>query len=109
MDSEQLKWFENKLYKISKIPSSRFDREMQATWFGTDPSQQLRDEINFSRFTARLQHRWSQILLKPMQIQLALQMPNLKNDKRIVVTLFNSCYTIWLRPIPLDLEVNASV
>ena len=93
MDSEQLKWFENKLYKISKIPSSRFDREMQATWFGTDPSQQLRDEINFSRFTSRLQHQWSQILLKPIQIQLALQMPELHNDKRILNAIglqFNS-------------------
>ena len=93
MDSDQLRWHENKLYKISKIPSSRFDRENQATWFGTDPTQQLRDEINFSRFTSRLQHKWSQILLKPIQIQLALQMPELRNDKRIlgaIGLIFNS-------------------
>lgn len=93
MDSEQLRWFESKLYKMSKIPASRFDKEMQATWFGTDPSQQLRDEINFSRFVSRLQHQWSQIILKPLQIQLALQMPELKNDKRILNSIsiqFNS-------------------
>lgn len=93
MDSEQLKWFESKLYKMSKIPESRFDRDNQATWFGTDPSQQLRDEIKFSRFTTRLQHTFAEILLKPMRIQLALQIPDIKNDKRILNSVglhFNS-------------------
>ena len=93
MDSEQLKWFESKLYEMSKIPESRFDRENQATWFGTDPSQQLRDEIKFSRFTTRLQHTFAEIILKPMRIQLALQIPDLKNDKRILNSVgvhFNS-------------------
>ena len=93
MDSEQLKWFESKLYKMSKIPESRFDRENQATWFGTDPSQQLRDEIKFSRFTTRLQHTFAEIILKPMRIQLALQIPDIKNDKRILNSVgvhFNS-------------------
>ena len=93
MDSEQLKWFESKLYKMSKIPESRFDRDNQATWFGTDPSQQLRDEIKFSRFTTRLQHAFAEILLKPIRIQLALQIPDIKNDKRILNSVglhFNS-------------------
>lgn len=93
MDSEQLKWFESKLYKMSKIPESRFDRDSQATWFGTDPSQQLRDEIKFSRFTKRLQYTFSEILLKPLRIQLALQIPDIKNDKRILNAIglhFNS-------------------
>lgn len=93
MDSEQLKWFESKLYKMSKIPESRFDRDNQATWFGTDPSQQLRDEIKFSRFTTRLQHTFAEILLKPIRIQLALQIPDIKNDKRILNSVglhFNS-------------------
>ena len=93
MDSEQLKWFESKLYRMSKIPESRFDRENPSTWFGTDPSQQLRDEIKFSRFIMRLQHTFAEILLKPIRIQLALQMPDLKNDKRILNAIglhFNS-------------------
>lgn len=92
-NSEQLKYFEFKLYKQSKIPSSRFDKEMQSTWFGTDPSQTLRDEINFSRFVTRLLNVFSQILLKPIQIQVALQLPDLKNDKRILNAIglrFNS-------------------
>ena len=93
MDSEQLKWFESKLYKMSKIPESRFDRENPSTWFGSDPSQQLRDEIKFSRFTIRLQHIFAEILLKPIRIQLALQIPDIKNDKRILNSVglhFNS-------------------
>lgn len=93
MDSEQLKWFESKLYKMSKIPQSRFDNDNPSTWFGTDPSQQLRDEIKFSNFTKRLQHVFSEILLKPIRIQLALQIPDIKNDKRILNSIclhFNS-------------------
>lgn len=92
-DSEQLKWFAAKLYKMSKIPESRFDKEAQSTWFGTDPSQALRDEINFGRFTSRLRSNFSEILLKPIRIQLALQVPDIKNDKRILDSIglqFNS-------------------
>ena len=83
-DSEQLKFFASKLYKISKIPESRFDKEAGASWFGTDPSQALRDEINFGRFTARLRSTFGELILKPLRIQLALQIPELKNDKRIL-------------------------
>ena len=83
-DSEQLKFFASKLYKISKIPESRFDKEAGASWFGTDPSQALRDEINFGRFTARLRSTFGEIILKPLRIQIALQIPELKNDKRIL-------------------------
>jgi hypothetical protein len=69
---------------MSKIPISRFDKEAQATWFGSDPTQQLRDEIDFSRFVTRLRNTFGEILLKPIRIQLTLQLPNIKNDKRIL-------------------------
>ncbi len=92
-DSDQLKYFESKLYKMSKIPGSRFDKDNQATWFGTDASQQLRDEINFSRFVTRIRSVFANIILKPLRIQLALQIPAIKNDKRILDSIslrFNS-------------------
>ena len=92
-DSDQLKYFESKLYKMSKIPGSRFDTENQATWFGTDASQQLRDEINFSRFVTRIRSVFANVILKPLRIQLALQIPDIKNDKRILDSIslrFNS-------------------
>lgn len=83
-DSDQLKYFENKLYKMSKIPQNRFDAEAQSTWFGSDPTQTLRDEINFARFVARLRNSFTEIILKPLRIQLTLNMPALKGDKRIL-------------------------
>lgn len=92
-DSDQIKYFESKLWKSSKIPLSRFDKEAQATWFGTDPTQALRDEIIFSRFVIRLRNTFSEILLKPLRIQLSLSVPDLKNDKRILNSVslrFNS-------------------
>lgn len=86
-DSEQLKYFLSKLYKMSKIPESRFDKENGATWFGTDASQVLRDEINFGRFVERLRHTFAEIIIKPIQIQLSLMIPDLKNDKRILESI----------------------
>lgn len=83
-DSDQIKWFENKLYKMSKIPINRFDKEAQATWFGTDPTQAMRDEIDFARFINRLRNNFGLILLKPLRIQLTLSIPDIKNDKRIL-------------------------
>ena len=92
-DSDQIKYFLSNLYKMSKIPESRFDKESQVTWFGSDPTQALRDEIDFSRFVTRLRNTFSEILLKPIRIQLSLSIPDIKNDKRILDSIslrFNS-------------------
>lgn len=83
-DSDQIKWFENKLFKMSKIPLNRFDKDAQSTWFGTDPTQALREEIDFARFITRLRNTFSEIMLKPLRIQLSLSIPDIKNDKRIL-------------------------
>lgn len=92
-DSDQIKYFESKLYKMSKIPENRFDKEAQSTWFGSDPTQALRDEIAFGRFVTRLRNAFGEILLKPLRIQLTLSIPDIKNDKRILDAIslrFNS-------------------
>ena len=92
-DSEQLKYFLSKLYKMSKIPENRFDKEAQNTWFGSDATQQLRDEINFSRFVDRIRNSFAEILLKPLRIQVALSIPDIKADKRLLDAIslrFNS-------------------
>ena len=83
-DSEQLRWFLSKLYKMSKIPENRFDKEAQTTWFGSDATQQLRDEINFSRFTERIRNAFAELILKPLRISIALSIPDIKNDKRLL-------------------------
>lgn len=92
-DSDQIKYFESKLYKMSKIPMTRFDKDSQSTWFGTDATQALREEIMFSRFVNRLRNVFGEILLKPLRIQISLLLPSLKNDKRILDAIslrFNS-------------------
>lgn len=92
-DSDQIKWFKTQLWKMSKIPISRFDSEAQQTWFGSDPTAQLREEIDFGRFVTRLRNTFIEILLKPIRIQLSLQIPDIKNDKRILDSVsmkFNS-------------------
>jgi hypothetical protein len=83
-DSEQLRWFLSKLYKMSKIPENRFDKEAQTTWFGSDATQQLRDEINFSRFTERIRNAFAELMLKPLRISITLSIPDIKNDKRLL-------------------------
>lgn len=96
-DSDQIKYFESKLYKMSKIPENRFDKESQSTWFGSDPTQALRDEITFTRFVNRLRNNFSEIILKPIRIQLTLQLPEIKNDKRILdaVSLRFNSYNLF--------------
>ena len=92
-DSDQIKFFQNKLYSMSKIPSSRFEKDAQSAWFGTDPTQALREEINFTRFVNKMRDVFALILLKPLRIQISLQVPDLKNDKRILNAIslhFNS-------------------
>ena len=96
-DSDQIRYFESKLWEMSKIPINRFDKEAQSTWFGSDPTQALRDEINFSRFVTRLRNTFAEILLKPLRIQLSLSIPDIKNDKRILdsVTLRWNSYNLF--------------
>jgi hypothetical protein len=82
---------------MSKIPENRFDKESQSTWFGSDPTQALRDEITFTRFVNRLRNSFSEIILKPIRIQLTLQLPEIKNDKRILdaVSLRFNSYNLF--------------
>jgi len=96
-DSDQIRYFESKLWKMSKIPANRFDKEAQTTWFGNDPTQALREEIDFSRFVTRLRNTFAEILLKPLRIQLSLSVPDIKNDKRILdsVTLRWNSYNLF--------------
>lgn len=83
-DNDQMKFFKNQLYKISKIPLSRFDQESGETWFGADATSVARVEIDFSRFVIRLRNIFSQIMIKPLQLQLAADHPELLENKEIL-------------------------
>lgn len=104
-DNDQLKFFKNQLYKISKIPISRFDQEAGETWFGTDASSVARIEINFARFVTRLRNQFSQIIIKPLQLQLALDFPELQDNKQILeaVSLKYQSYNLFEELMELEI------
>lgn len=83
-DNDQLKYFKNQLYKISKIPLSRFDQESGETWFGSDATSVARTEIDFARFVNRLRNQFAQIMIKPLQLQLALSIPELQDNRQFL-------------------------
>lgn len=83
-DNDQLKYFKNQLYKISKIPLNRFDQESGETWFGTDATSVARTEIDFARFVTRLRNIFSEIMIKPLQLQLACSFPELSDDRYLL-------------------------
>lgn len=107
-DSDQLTYHLNKLYKISKIPLGRFDKDAQATWFGSDPTAVLRDEINFGRFVNRLRATWSEIILKPLRIQVSLSIPDIKNDKRILdaISLRFNTYNQFTEMMEIEIDTK---
>lgn len=83
-DNDQLKFFKNQLYKVSKIPLNRFDQESGETWFGADATSVARTEIDFARFVTRLRNQFAQIIIKPIQLQIALSIPELQNNKQLL-------------------------
>ena len=83
-DNDQMKFFKNQLYKISKIPLSRFDQESGETWFGADATSVARVEIDFARFVTRLRNIFAQIMIKPLQLQLAADHPELLDNKEVL-------------------------
>ena len=107
-DSDQLTYHLNKLYKISIIPLGRFDKDAQATWFGSDPTAVLRDEINFGRFVNRLRATWAEIILKPLRIQVSLSIPDIKNDKRILdaISLRFNTYNQFTEMMEIEIDTK---
>ena len=83
-DDRTLVYFRNQLYKMSKIPLTRFDQENGETWFGTDATSIARTEINFARFVQRLRNKFGQVLIKPLQMQLACDIPELAENRQLL-------------------------
>lgn len=104
-DNDQLKFFKNQLYKVSKIPLNRFDQESGETWFGTDPTSVARTEIDFGRYVTRLRNVFSQIMIKPLQLQLALTIPDLQDNKQILeaISLQYKSYNLFEELMELEL------
>ena len=104
-DNDQLKFFKNQLYKVSKIPISRFDQEAGETWFGTDATSVARIEINFARFITRLRNQFSQIIIKPLQLQLSLMIPELQGNRQILEAISLKYHSYNLFEEMMDIEL----
>ncbi len=87
MDSDYLKFFKNQLYKVSKIPLNRFDQESGEAWFGTDASSYARTEIDFARYVGRLRNIFSKIMIKPLQLQLCMDVPELQDNQPFLTAI----------------------
>lgn len=87
MDSDYLKFFKNQLYKVSKIPLNRFDQESGEAWFGTDASSYARTEIDFARYVNRLRNIFSKIMIKPLQLQLCMDVPELQDNQPFLTAI----------------------
>jgi hypothetical protein len=104
-DNDQLKFFKNQLYKVSKIPLSRFDQESGETWFGSDPTSTARTEIDFARFVNRMRNQFSQIILKPIQLQLCLDIPELQDNRQFLdsISLQYKSYNLFEEMMDMEL------
>lgn len=104
-DNDQLKYFKNQLYRISKIPASRFDQESGETFFGTDSTSVMRTEIDFGRYVTRLRNTFAQIMIKPLQLQLAIQFPDLQENKDILdaIQLQYRSYNLFEEMLEMEL------
>lgn len=104
-DNDQLKYFKNQLYKISKIPLNRFDQEAGETWFGADATSVARTEIDFGRYVQRQRNIFSQIMIKPLQIQLALDIPELADNRQLLeaVSVQYKSYNLFEEMMDMEL------
>lgn len=105
-DTDTLTFFKNQLYKMSKIPLSRFDADSGTTWMGSEPTDYLRDEINFGRYVARLRNIFAQIILKPISIQLCLDMPEFQNNRPFLqcIQLHFKSYNVFEEMMEIELN-----
>lgn len=79
-DTEALKYFNDKLKHVSKIPYNRFMYEDGGGDFNLAADGMIRDEIKFSKFVRRLRSAFQEILVKPMYLQMCLKYPEFAND-----------------------------
>lgn len=78
-DTDIIDYFYKKLKIDSKIPMSRFDREGGAS-FSISADGLEREEVRFNKFIIRLRTMFNEILVKPLYIQMCLDIPELAND-----------------------------
>lgn len=104
MTTENNEYYNRKFYRAARIPYSRFDANSSESW-NADARSQIREEISFGRFVDRIRDILKMLLLRPMYMQLVLDMPELKDDSTILKAInikFNS-YSIFEELMHMDI------
>ena len=103
-ETQSVSFWEQRLYKISKIPINRFDPSSNDSWT-SDPTSQQREEIKFSTFINDTREKYSEIILKPLKISLCLSFPDLINDNEILdsVTLIYQHNNVFEEMAEIDI------
>ena len=86
-DTEALRYFRDKLRQASKIPFTRFEKEQGEGTFSLSAEGIAREEIRFSKFISRLRAIFSEILIKPLYIQMCLKHKSIMTDMNYRVNL----------------------
>ena len=83
-ENDMLEWFYSALKRASRIPFGRFDKESGGGNIFSDASEMTRDEIKFSNFISRLRTMFKELIVKPLKLQLLIEYPELKEDKKFL-------------------------
>lgn len=86
-DTETLKYFRDKLRQASKIPFTRFEKEQGEGTYTMSAEGIAREEIRFSKFILRLRAIFSEILVKPLYLQMCLKNKAIMTDMNYRVNL----------------------
>lgn len=86
-DTEALRYFRDKLRQASKIPFTRFEKEQGEGMYSMNAEGIAREEIRFSKFISRLRAIFSEILIKPVYIQMCLKHKSIMSDMNFRVNL----------------------
>lgn len=75
--------FKRNYLELTKIPLDRFDPSSAESW-NVDPTSARRAELKFAKFVKSLRTSMSEIMLKPLIIQLCLDYPQLTNQHELL-------------------------
>ena len=79
-NSELLAYFTKKLKMDSKIPYSRWEGQSGMGAFTLNAEGITRDEVRYQKFIRRLRSAFSELVVKPLYLQMCLDFPELSED-----------------------------
>lgn len=87
-DMQPTEYFTRKFHRDTQLPYSRFDRESGG---GTnvlfEASGVPFDEMSYYRYINRIRREFSQLLIKPLYLQILMKYPQLKEDRTLKLKL----------------------